>query len=192
MRFRSAWLVLAGFACLTLTPFARADLLYDIQLGPTFPLGFGGTHISFDLPNFLQHTGPVTSFLVDTSPQGPITAIDLNGALGGNCFIPGFGGGGGGLSGCLALALGAGGGSLTDGAMWTFNAPGTYNDFGNTGSILTITDLSPAGVPEPSSIILLATGLTAVGLVARKKRLHRNQPAIESEDQPSSYMAWSW
>ena len=174
MRFRSVCLVLAGFAFLTLPPFARANVLYDIQLGATFPFGFGGTHVSFDLPDFLQHTGPVTSFLVDTSPLGPITVIDLNGAPGGDCFLPTFGGGSG-PSGCLALHA-SNGSTLSDGGMWTFNAPGIYHDFGGTGSILTITDLSPTPqVPEPGSLSLLATAVTAVGLVARKKRLHPNR-----------------
>ena len=147
---------------------ARADTFQytflDEGLGPT--IGF-----SFTEPT-LASSGEVTSgFFSIIAPAGDsISAFSWNSAAGGACTLPVFGAESAPDFACASYLRNFAGGGIV-GVMGTFApgsflAPGTYTRGG--GITVTITDLS---VPEPSSLVLLGTGVLILFGIARKKRL---------------------
>ncbi len=154
---RSAILVLA-FSCLTAAA-AKADTLtYDL----TGPYGF---ELAFDLPQNPTFTSTSFGYIVPVTGLtiGPtsITSLDF--------FSSSHGGG-----------LGADGVQLSGDQLYSFTggplvlSTGTFSlDAYRTRFTLLVTDGDTVSTPEPSSLLLLASGLAGVAFMIRKN-LARN------------------
>jgi hypothetical protein len=140
---------------------ASADLLYDIQ---TNQLANGTdivTHEEFTEASFLTSTTTVSSFLLNTSTSGTVTSVVLDPVASGICPDNSSAGP------CLDLNF--------TGAVTTqeeFAHLPTYDSVGTfvgPGGAVTITISQVSSVPEPSSLVLLATMRCAVGLAFKKR-----------------------
>jgi hypothetical protein len=159
-----------AFGILLLGSSARADIfVYELQSE------FESVHVKFELPSFEEVIPDQTAFDIATWTLGTITDFALSGNSS-NCpsFLPLLIGP---LPGpcwetkTTSGALFAQAGLTSDFASFAFSGPGTYTAYsGISGSAttLTITDV-PSSVPEPTSILLLASIAGAVVWRVRRR-----------------------
>jgi PEP-CTERM motif-containing protein len=96
-----------------------------------------------------------------TDPSGTIADFQWNSAAGGQCIIVSIGG-----SGCAGYMITNTAWAAFAFVPGSFLGPGTYTDTLGAGATLTITDIT--AVPEPSSLLLLGTGLLGLGLLVKR------------------------
>jgi hypothetical protein len=148
--------------CLALVPSAKADIfVYDVQSS------FNSLHVRFELSSFVQDVVDQTVFDIATSAQGTITRFDISGGSAG-CD-----------NGSSAYGFGPCWLAVTGTANWGENGTPSFTGAGTFSfrdTTVTITDV-PSSVPEPSALVLLSSGLLAVGLVVPKRRLRQRPEA---------------
>lgn len=147
------FLIASFFMALWLPMSGRADILYD------FTTPIHSTHIEFQLPLFVQHVGPLTSFNLATSTEGsPIALFDLSGSsteacsgsYGGSSFsAPGN---------CFGIIWNDHAVAVALDPLIAFSGLGTYSS-----DIFALTITEVPAIPEPSSVAML---FTTIGLVA--------------------------
>ena len=146
---------------LAIVPSAKADS-FVYQVTSTTPAG--NLDVTFDLPSFENPANNITTFVSGTLFGDPIADFGISGNSS-ECSIADAVG----LLGPCWAGTNTAGATLVFFTTPSFSGTGTYiSSAANGSTTVTITEVS--GVPEPSGMLLLASGLLAVGLAGRKRR----------------------
>lgn len=134
-----------------------------------------GVNFSFTTSSLASSGSIASGFSVVTVPgAGILTGFGWNSASGGDCSAPPYPAGTVSFAGdaCAAYAANSGGqfGYGNPFTVGSFLNPGTYVSL-DSNMTVTITDLTTSAVPEPSGLLLFATGLLTLAAMTWRKTL---------------------